>query len=43
MVTAACYGWKLNSMDVASVFLQGNAIERDVFVRPPMDVCASGM
>ena len=40
MVTAACYGWKLNSMDVASAFLQGNAIERDVFVRPPRDVCA---
>ena len=29
------YSWQCNSLDIKSAFLQGNAIEREVFVKPP--------
>ena len=33
----ASKGWKINSIDVKSAFLQGNNIERDIYVRPPKE------
>jgi len=33
----ASKGWKINSIDVKSAFLQGNNIEREIFVRPPRE------
>jgi hypothetical protein len=39
LVTAACHQWEINSIDFASAFLQGNPIDRLVFLRPPKDVC----
>ena len=36
-VTASMMGWELYSLDVTSAFLQGNLIERDVFVQPPVE------
>ena len=34
----ASKGWKLNSLDVKTAFLQGKPIERDVYVKPPKEV-----
>ena len=31
--------WSINSVDVASAFLQGNEIKRDVFLKPPKEIC----
>ena len=28
-------GWKINTMDIKSAFLQGKPIERDVYLKPP--------
>ena len=36
-VTAATMGWEIHSLDVTSAFLQGNIIEREVFVQPPAE------
>lgn len=33
----ASNSWKLNSIDVKTAFLQGKAIERDVYVKPPKE------
>ena len=33
----ASYRWKPSSMDVKTAFLQGKDIERDVFVKPPIE------
>ena len=38
-LSASLFNWKLESFDVASAFLQGNELTRDVFLRPPKDVC----
>lgn len=32
---AATFGWECHSLDVKSAYLQGNPIEREVYVRPP--------
>ena len=40
MMTASTNRWKINSIDVASAFLQGNRINREVYLRPPSDVCS---
>ena len=37
--TAATKSWKIRSLDFTSAFLQGEEIEREVFLRPPRDVC----
>ena len=39
MMTASVNSWKINSIDIASAFLQGNPINRDLYLRPPEDVC----
>ena len=39
MITAASKGWTIKSIDVASAFLQGKPIDRDVFVKPPNEFC----
>ena len=31
------FGWQCHSIDVKSAFLQGNKIERDLFVKPPKE------
>ena len=36
-ITAASMKWKLHSLDITSAFLQGNKINRDVFVKPPCE------
>ena len=30
-------GWSLNSIDIKAAFLQGNAIDREVFLKPPKE------
>ena len=40
--TAAIKTWELHSLDVTAAFLQGNEIQRDVFLQPPRDVCEKG-
>ena len=39
MLTASAKNWKICSIDVASAFLQGNQIEREVYIRPPVELC----
>ena len=39
IMTAASYNWELGSIDFASAFLQGNPIDRVVFIKPPPDIC----
>ena len=35
----ASNNWSLNSIDIKRAFLQGNAIDRVVFIRPPKEAC----
>ena len=37
LALVSSFGWKCNCVDIKSAFLQGNAIERDIFVRPPKE------
>ena len=37
MIILASRKWVLNSIDIKSAFLQGKAMERVVFVRPPKE------
>ena len=37
LVIIASKGWKINSIDFKTAFLQGNQIEREVFVKPPRE------
>ena len=39
-MTAALMNWKLQSIDITAAFLQGSPLERDVYLRPPNDVCS---
>ena len=39
MVSASMFNWTVYSIDIASAFLQGKVIEREVYLRPPKDVC----
>ena len=34
LVTAASKGWRIGSLDIKSAFLQGQKIERDVYLKP---------
>ena len=35
----AANSWNCNSIDIKSAFLQGNEIDREVFVKPPKEFC----
>ena len=35
---AASKGWRINSLDVQSAFLQGEEVEGDIYLRPPKEV-----
>ena len=37
--TAVTMSWRLQSLDFTSAFLQGEEIDRRVFLKPPRDVC----
>ena len=41
-LTASSMNWELQAMDISSAFLQGNALQRTVYVRPPKEVCEEG-
>ena len=36
-------GWELHSLDVTSAFLQGNGLERELYLQPPPEVQEPGM
>ena len=38
-VAAVLMCWRLESIDITAAFLQGGVLEREVFLRPPSDVC----
>ena len=38
-VTASTMTWELNSLDISAAFLQGNKIEREIFMQPPPEFC----
>ena len=38
-LTAASNKWEIKSLDIKAAFLQGDKMERDVFLRPPVNVC----
>ena len=38
-IIAVSNSWKIHSLDIASAFLQGDPLKRDVFLKPPSDVC----
>ena len=40
LILMASYGFEIRSLDVKTAFLQGKKLERDVFLRPPADICA---
>ena len=42
-VTASTMSWTIQSLDITSAFLQGNGIERNVYLRPPTEVNSEGM
>ena len=38
---AVSYGWKIQSTDVKSAFLQSQPMVRDVYIKPPREACAN--
>ena len=38
----ACMNWKVHSIDIKAAFLQGKAIDRQVFLKPPTEAAAAG-
>ena len=43
LTVCANQGFKLKSLDVTSAFLQGEKLERDVFMIPPLEVRKDGI
>ena len=41
LVIIATKGWILHSLDVKAAFLQGNSIERAVFLKPPLEAATT--
>ena len=41
-VIASTMNWKIQSLDITSAFLQGNGIERNVFLKPPPEANCQG-
>ena len=42
-VVASTMTWTIHSLDITSAFLQGNGIERNVFLRPPPEADCEGV
>ena len=42
-IITSTMGWQIQSLDITSAFLQGNAIKRDVFLKPPSEAGSSGV
>ena len=42
-IMTSTMGWQIQSLDITSAFLQGNSIERDVFLKPPLEASSNGM
>ena len=42
MAVIAQKGWVINSMDIKTAFLQGNCLEREIFIQPPKEANAKG-
>ena len=40
--TAASHNWEIKSIDIKAAFLQGNILERDVYILPPEDLREDG-
>ena len=38
-VVATLMSWRLQSIDISAAFLQGGELEREVYLRPPVDIC----
>ena len=41
IAVAASKSWRLNSIDISSAFLQGDKLDRALYLKPPLDVCKS--
>ena len=39
-VVASINSWKMQSIDISAAFLQGKPIEREIYLRPPQDICS---
>ena len=39
----ASYGWKIESLDITSAFLQSDKMDRDVYIKPPADFRKRGL
>ena len=39
MLTVSVMKWQVESFDFTSAFLQGDMLEKEVFLIPPLDVC----
>ena len=39
MLTASVMSWPVQTLDFTSAFLQGDILNREVFLKPPSDVC----
>ena len=42
-VTASTMSWMIQSLDITSAFLQGNSIERNVYLKPPPEASSEGI
>ncbi len=42
LTLAAAFGWQIETTDIKSAFLQGNDLDRIVFVKPPKEANAAG-
>ena len=42
LTLATLFGWIIKAVDVSSAFLQGNKLDREVFVRPPVEAQENG-
>ena len=41
LTIAVSSSWKINSLGISAAFLQGDVLERDVYSKPPTDICPS--
>ena len=41
-LTASLMKWEINTLDITAAFLQGNDIQRELYLQPPRDACPKG-